>query len=483
MNERRVADERKTLEERKAIFDRTKLLADQSFADQIKLVEGFTGERLALNELVLIDDERIIRERLRQRDLDDVSLGRILEIIRERKLLTQDIADLERDLTDAITERKEEQIAATQEQVDTINEIEQTQLQGQIDDVQRRFEAEKEGSANRLALLDEEFKLRKRKLEDQADFEKLNDETTAEDRELIQANLQNELDALEAQHATSVEDVNKDILEAEKTAAAKRSAELQDALTDFADEFANFFKELSDKRLEVIDRELETTQSNIERLEALAAEGSEDAKNNIANEIKEEAELRAAREEEIQNQKTLELGLAALKSFSANVDAGDNNALGSTISQVTALLSFIGSLSGFYEGTENVAASLGKPSLNGRDGYVIRVDGKERIMNPSDNAMIPKGMDNHTVALLARDHGLGLMSSMHHPSDISAVTPVLGYQSGEQMIHALDRVEQAIKDKPFIDGSWLDPNTGEIVTAIIKKGHKTLHRRKLPKWA
>lgn len=101
--ERQASDREADIRDRAQILGRLIELNESAFNEQIQLVETFTGERVRLNELALIDDERIVRERLRQLDIDDVAMGRILEVLRERKLATQDIVELERELTAART--------------------------------------------------------------------------------------------------------------------------------------------------------------------------------------------------------------------------------------------------------------------------------------------------------------------------------------------------------------------------------------------
>lgn len=131
VNERRLKDERLSLDDRRDILQETIALTNSAFQEQIKLTEDFTGQRLNIEELALIEDERIVRERLRSRDLDDVTLGRILEILRERKLALQDIADAEQFLADqqvkiqnsnraAIAKAREEQRKA---ELETFNQL------------------------------------------------------------------------------------------------------------------------------------------------------------------------------------------------------------------------------------------------------------------------------------------------------------------------------------------------------------------------
>jgi hypothetical protein len=119
VNERRLKDERLSIDERQKILEETAKLTESSFKEQIKLTEDFTGQRLNIEELALIEDERIVRERLRSRDLDDVTLGRVLEILRERKLALQDIADAELFLADLKIKKEKEVRAAIEKTRET----------------------------------------------------------------------------------------------------------------------------------------------------------------------------------------------------------------------------------------------------------------------------------------------------------------------------------------------------------------------------
>lgn len=98
VNERRLRDESLSFEQRRQLLEETRRLTDEAFQDQIKLTEDYLGQKLDLDQLALESDQRVIRERLRAADIDDVTFGRVLEIIRERKLALQDLVEAEQDL-------------------------------------------------------------------------------------------------------------------------------------------------------------------------------------------------------------------------------------------------------------------------------------------------------------------------------------------------------------------------------------------------
>lgn len=97
--EKTANDAEASFEKRVDAFNRLSELDKSAFEEQQKLLEDFTGVKLNLNQLALEDDERVVRERLKQYDLDDVTLGRILETLRERKAAIGDILEIEQDLT------------------------------------------------------------------------------------------------------------------------------------------------------------------------------------------------------------------------------------------------------------------------------------------------------------------------------------------------------------------------------------------------
>ncbi len=123
INERIIADDRVNIKQKEEIFKRTVELADSSFNEQQKLFSQYVDDRIDLNELVALDDEKLIRERLKGYKLDDIELGRILEAIRERKTVVQDLNETEADINVQRKQRNQDSIESVQETFDAINEI------------------------------------------------------------------------------------------------------------------------------------------------------------------------------------------------------------------------------------------------------------------------------------------------------------------------------------------------------------------------
>ena len=189
INERQIADDRKTIEERQSIFDETVRLTQSSFESQKQLFAEFVNDKVDFDELAAETDEAQIRRTLRQLDLDDIELGRALEVIRERKIAIQDLDDAEREIADA----REERLTT---QLNSINELEQLQLQAEVDRLSNLVQTEE--------VVNQRFEIEKRALEDEADFRIQTEKLTAEEIEVIRQELANEVVNIEQQKADDI---------------------------------------------------------------------------------------------------------------------------------------------------------------------------------------------------------------------------------------------------------------------------------------
>lgn len=185
VNERRIADDRLTLEQRAAILDETIKLTNSSFESQKELFAEFVDDRVDFDALAAETDEAAIRRTLRKLDLDDIELGRALEVIRERKLALQDLEDAEREILDAKLER-------FQREKDAQDRIRLNDLEFEL---------------AQTTDIEEQFKLRAEILEETALQELENAELTAEERREIQRKLNQDLILLEKERVETVQQI------------------------------------------------------------------------------------------------------------------------------------------------------------------------------------------------------------------------------------------------------------------------------------
>jgi hypothetical protein len=74
------------------------------------------------------------------------------------------------------------------------------------------------------------------------------------------------------------------------------------------------------------------------------------AEESIAVEKERQAKLTAEKEKALKKQKALEIGIAAINAYSNKSKGGDDNALSSTIADITTLLAFANNLPAFEDG-------------------------------------------------------------------------------------------------------------------------------------
>ena len=362
LNERGIADENKTFIERSELLKRTKVLANEAFEEQIRLAEKQTGKKLKLNELVALDDEKLIFARVSNATQDEIVQQRILDIIRDRKTAVLDLVDAETDLSNAIKEANDENSEDFRGYLREREELENTFTDSLLSSQQLEIQA----------VQDKYFKLIEAAKEYGEEFVSLEKMREAE---IAKINKKSEDDT-------------------KKKADDKQDASVANA-NKIASAINDSLNQVSDKRIAKIEEEEEKTAKAIDRQERRAEQGLE---NNLAFEQKKAAELEKQREDEAKKQEQRAKVLAYFNLFSEFAKAEPNTAAFKAAAQV-AIAETVSGL--FYEGTEKVEDDIqGKPMFSGRDGYVVRVDGSERIMTGAQNSKLG-GISNDDLVELA----------------------------------------------------------------------------------
>ena len=342
-----------------------------------------------------------------------------------------------------------------------------------------------------IKSLDLEYKIREEYLlRTEKDQEKL-------DAKLLQLSIdkaKDELTILEGNAAAQEEIINKQIeldnllntqrikgqekfnnaitkgVEGVKKAADDEKARLEDlknAATELADEVANAFIDASKRREEQLDKEITNSEKRQDELRGMAERGVLEADQSLAAEERKQAELERKKIAEQKKQQRIELASTVFKSYAGHVDSNDKSPLSSTIRDITSLAAFIRSIPAFIEGTESVEKTL-KPTLNtGQDDYLIRVDGKERILNPEQNKDLA-GLSNDEVVRIVKEsrslkgHSAGAVQNVKISE---AFNNSLRWQDNSQIIAKFDSLERAINNKP-VQYIAIDKVTGAIVEQI-----------------
>lgn len=379
-------DETQSFVERAESLQQAELDIEKSFREQVSVIETLIGESLNIDDLIAETDTVKLKKLVSDIEASENIQKRIIEVINEKRIADQDLADANTDLTrteeESLRVAKETSLI-TQAIIDLQEEkveldkllirLEKDKTEAQIEGLEERLKAVDKGSQEALQIEAEIARLKFKILVDSINQEKaLKDKEDEED-----------------------EKRNNDKIRAEK--------EAQEAILAIARSLA---QKRADIQQRAIDRELSAVQARQEQLREVSQRGQADAEQALAREERREAELLRKKEQQVRRQARLELALSAIETYSSKVENNSPNPLTSTITDIGVLQAFISSLPAFFTGAENISDSLGAPQIAGRDGYIVRVDGSERVMTGEQNKLVG-GMSNADLAMLAYNHRTG----------------------------------------------------------------------------
>lgn len=454
--------------------------------------QGLAGSKNpeAILKLFDITDLDTLNKAIRQLEKSEMIEKRVQQYVEDYKEYLVQVADLKKQIADEderISKLSAERYATNQ----VIEQIRQARKAGgtveeinkKISEIEKQaatdaFDAKRDEINQRIYLIDKEEKQKREKLateiqEIEAEIakkggdkllesvlkfknEKLNalngeseDRATAL-KELADVELEIEKNKTAAyiEEQQKREDESKKALEAEKESIKQRN-EMAQAAASFME---NLLKQQAQRRIDAVDKQISATDKQISALEETARAGVESSTENLAYETKKRAELEAEREKEIKRMKRMELALALIKVYLAKVAAGEKNPLASTAIEMVGMQALVESIPTFFEGTneKTVGEVLGKPDIAGRDGYIVRVDRDETILNAENT----------------RQYHASLKEPDAQPVENTAV------------LRKLDGIADAIASKPVYTG--LDYNHIErAVITTVETRHKIMktHRK------
>jgi len=416
INERQLAEEGKTVEQRRKLLDETIVLSENAFEDQKKLTNDYLTEQgksaINFDKLLEQTEEKRVREMVKAVTMDEIVLQRVLETWRERKIVVQDL--------------KEEEAAYWE------TYIENVELQLEVERKRQRnagtlAEFEKKAALDRLAVIKEE----------QALYEE------------------------NSNRFLELESEKLDLMQKLQKESAEKQKEMIDAFNDYVNDQ---FQKSNEKRVAEIDKEADAIESRIQTIRTAAEAGNEDARQSLAELEAQQARLAKKRESQRKRELVQESVLSGIQLLGANAD--EPNALGKTISDYTALVSIISSLSAFNEGTELVGRDLKEsPLLKGKqnDRHIVRVDGSERILTGDQNKMLGN-LSNDEVAKLGQMHRMGELTG--------GVVGVTNNENLEKEVKAMRQSIDNLHKQIPIQRVDYDAKTKEYVH-VIQSNNKT----------
>jgi len=479
INERLIADDRKTLEERRKIFEETTKLANESFTAQKDVLAQLSNAGIDVDELLKLDAVTL-NERIRSLEQSEIIEGRTLEVVRERRTVLQDLADLERELNDLAEAEEKKRLA-------TLEAIRQEGIQGEIEAQERLLENEELTAQRRIEIIEEIFELRKQALQEGAEFALESDEITAEERHLIAQKLQNDLLALENEKVNAVKDANQAILDDDEETANKRIDAAQRLGQQVAQEFEAIIKARNKENLELADAEIKRAEESVRRQEEIAANGQE---NILAQEQARLEKANLAKQREAERAAKQEQAIALATGFLNNLAARQKNAKNKEESNAAfalALRDTIGAkliaegLASFYDGTEDTGTTGDK--LDSKGGRYAILHDNERVMTKAQNKKVG-GMSNDDLANLAYDFNHGNLSPSHFKQ--LEVGRMMQPQVNDMQPVIAQMQKDTVELKKAFENGQVKYNVnwnshGEAVEAIEKKRVRKIvtHRKRL----
>jgi hypothetical protein len=383
INERIIANEKETLETRAALLQKTNKLAEDSFRGQKEVLEDLSAAGLSVDDLLLLDATQLSKQ-IQLLGQSEIINTRTLEVIRERRIVLQDLEDAQQDLNDSQQEGIDIQadIIAQEDAlyniitnggkdaIKELEELEKTREQNQIDSLERRLSLVKSGSVEELRLRQELNNLLLKQAEDST-------------------KKQNELE-------------NKQL--------EQRKQFTQEALSLIGD----IINENFDKRISGIEDKLSKTADNIDRLRTKASEGQLASEESLAFEQKQEIELARQKEREQKRQQRTQAFFSVLSSFQAN----DGN-LPKTIADISVLRALAGGLTAF-DGVDDT----------GSRGNLDSKGGKAWILHPNEQVYSKK--DREALGFRSREE----VKDIVRMYDNGTLTDLMAHDSSNQFMSA-----------------------------------------------
>lgn len=466
-----------------------RLKDEQDFRNKIRQLQisAIADEKLRNTEQAYFDYEKELQGVARSTANEKVKNEVIYNLGIE---LRNKLNKLDEDADQKANEKRIEEIKKKNQAEENIRqenfafEIEQQQANFEKQK-QLKAESDKQISEQELKdlekFLDETLELRKNALRDRYLFERTNGNLNKDQLLELENKYNNDVLRLEKESIKTKEELEKEsresILAADKEALEKRKQVLFEYLNKALDLAQQEIQKTAQLKQEGLDKEIAATQRNISVQQALAERGKA---NTLAFEeaelAKEQLRKEQLKKKEIKDQKAL----AFLKLLAGYAEKEPGTALQKALID-TALASAISGA--FYEGTEKVSNDLdGNP--NKKDGYIVRVDGSERVMTGEQNKLIGN-MSNEDLATLAHNYNNGIYLpdyAMNLNSDAGTAKNIYDSAQLNQMIllnKKIERLEHAINNKP-VGGSDLTP-LGDVVNWKIRNALKEVNIIKNPR--
>lgn len=372
-----------------------------------------------------IEDRKIRDKKLLQDELEAIKKQEDSKL----KDLAEIQSDTERKLSDAKTNSKKKNLNKASKQQ---YEAEVVNLKAQVE-LNKQFAKQIEDGATEQRNIALDNKL-KREQDTNTEIEKL---------EIIhQGNLENI--KRDSQNKIDEELYKLELVKAEKR--LERIKNTAEAVNNIIQKSLEHYVRLAERRMDILDKRMERMSTQADFLRDKAVAGSIQAQESLAVIDKQQIENEKQRINEQRSIQRLQMAMAVFQAYSNNIQNAKvgENPFTKTLTDITLLNQFVASLPTFIDGTEtNIAESLGKAHIQGQDGYIVRVDGSEKVLNPKLSAMTGN-MTTYEIAKLAEDFRRGEVMRKGE----GAMQLNVGSWGTDMIVSELQDLKNVIKNKP-----------------------------------
>jgi hypothetical protein len=448
---RNLANELRRFEEKKALIERAYEL--KAFRDS-----EFDKAEAAEDELKImkLKKQKEIRDKAKQQR--DADLSELKGYIKEANKLTaqSQMTDTEKAVDD-VKRKYERQLAlakkykkgTTEIEIAMMNEINEIHLAKVNEQIEQENAAREQARLNRIRqenemlneleqLTEDVYRLT---LTDQEQELRDLEEWYFEKKELFKDNAQALID-LETLYLNKRNDINlkydtdaesyDDQKKKKKEEQIKKNFEIS---KEYAQKTTDFFKQQSDERIALIDKEIEAAEKQADVYRELAANGNINAEQSLAEQERIIAESNRRKEREMKRQQRMELANTIYQTYAGHAAQDPKTALANTIRDASLLQAFISTIPMFYEGTEDTGAGGG---VDGKGGFHAILHPHERVIPKSLNDQLGS-LTNEQLTQIAQQYRNGnlVRQDVAHSSMELAI-----------LVNKLDDLTSVIKNKP-----------------------------------
>ena len=433
-----------------------------------------------------------------QTNLDEVTIKRLLEVIKEGKTATREFTQLDRELQEVIASVRELQSETIldEEELDKIqafNEDFQAFLASIPEDLSKLSDKEFKVIQNKQ----EEFN--ERRLKEQEEFEKkqielqiiaINEKIEvlrkeqgfrfAQSEEFAELNKQRrdldlQLDKRNEEDKTkNLEEELKNREDAEKESAENRKKIQEQILEGLGEGII----ERTKNEVENITDQVNALDERINALQQTAQIGNEIQEQNLVSLRKRKADLERERLETEERLLRIQAAITVFESYTANLQNDPNTALTKTIIEANVLKALSKSLVSNFDGTENTGPG---GSVDNKGGFLSVIHPYERVVPRALNNVMKKDsgsyMSNEELAHAAQAWNNGIFTTaMIDPATMTNNN----FKSNEAILQQFTSLEKTLKELPGqmpVPRYDYEPLTGAI-QETVRRGNNIERRSK-----